>query len=52
VTDLVPLRDLPLKRISCDFQAPRDAKILHAIKTLEEINGVPAKKFWKDDKDK
>jgi formylglycine-generating enzyme required for sulfatase activity len=48
VTDGAVLKDLPLKKISCDFQAQRDAKILRAIKTLEEINGVPAEKFWKD----
>ena len=48
VTDVAVLKDLPLKKISCDFQAERDAKILRAIKTLEEINGVPAEKFWKD----
>ncbi len=52
VTDLVVLKDFPLKRISCNLEAPRDVKILRAIKTLEEINGRPAEKFWKDVKDK
>jgi hypothetical protein len=28
VTDLSPLKDLPLTRISCNFQSGRDAKIL------------------------
>ena len=47
VTDLSPLKDLPLTRIRCDFQPERDAKVLHAIKTLETINGKPAEEFWK-----
>ena len=52
VSDFSPLKDLPLKLLSCDFQAPRDAKILRAIKTLEMINGMPAAEFWKEVKDK
>ena len=32
VIDLAPLKDLPLVEIWCDFQAPRDAKILRAIR--------------------
>jgi hypothetical protein len=52
VNDLTVLKDLPLKKISCSFEAARDATILRAIGTLEEINGVPAEKFWKEVKDK
>ena len=52
VTDLSPLKDLPIKMLNCDFQAPRDAKTLGAIKTLETINGVPAKKFWETERTK
>jgi hypothetical protein len=52
VTDLSPLKDLPLKTLNCDFQAVRDAKILRAIKTLEAINGEPAEQFLNDVKDK
>ena len=48
VADLAVLKGMPLKRISCDFRAERDAKTLRAITSLEEINGVPAEKFWKD----
>jgi len=47
LSDLSPLTNLPLKEISCDFEAPRDAKGLRAIKTLEKINGKPAAEFWK-----
>jgi hypothetical protein len=39
--------DLPLKKLSYDFQAGRDAKILRTIETLEEVNGVPAEKLGK-----
>ena len=52
VTDLSPLKDLPIKMLNCDFQAPRDAKTLGAIKTLETINGVTAKKFWETERTK
>lgn len=42
--DLTPLKDLPLlKALSCDLQSQRDAAILRSIKTLETINGKPAK---------
>ncbi len=47
MTDLSPLKDLPLTKIECDFQPERDAKILRAIRTLETINGKPAEEFWK-----
>jgi hypothetical protein len=48
VTDLAPLRDLPLTYLACDSPAPLNAKVLRAIKTLETINGKPAEEFWKD----
>jgi Leucine-rich repeat (LRR) protein len=48
VSDLSALQGLPLSRIQCDFKAERDAKILRSIKTLETINGKPAKEFWKE----
>jgi hypothetical protein len=48
VTDLGVLKDLALKKLSCDFRVERDAKVLRAIKTLEEINGVAVEKFWKE----
>jgi hypothetical protein len=34
---------MPLKTINCDFKPERDAAILRSIKTLETINGKPAK---------
>jgi serine/threonine protein kinase/Leucine-rich repeat (LRR) protein len=43
VSDLSPLKGMPLKEVHCDFWPERDAKILRAIKTLETINGKPAK---------
>ena len=48
VSDLVPLKDLPLSQLWCDFKPERDAAILGSIKTLETINGKPAAEFWKD----
>jgi len=52
VTDLSPLKNMPLKELLCDFKPERDAEILRAIKTLETINGKPAKEFWKEVDDK
>jgi Leucine-rich repeat (LRR) protein len=48
VTDLAPIKDLPLKVIYLGVQAKRDATILRAIRTLEQINGKPAAQFWKE----
>jgi hypothetical protein len=46
VSDLSPLRGMPLKALWCDFNLERDAEILRSLKTLELINGKPAKEFW------
>jgi hypothetical protein len=46
VTDMSPLKDMPLKVLVCDFKAERDADVLRSIKTLQTINGKPAKQFW------
>jgi serine/threonine protein kinase/formylglycine-generating enzyme required for sulfatase activity/tetratricopeptide (TPR) repeat protein len=46
LTDLSPLRGLPLKEIVCDFEPSRDAVVLRSIKTLTKINGKPAGEFW------
>jgi Leucine-rich repeat (LRR) protein len=48
VSDLSPLTGMPLKQLWCDFKLERDAEILRSIKTLEKINGKPAKEFWKE----
>jgi hypothetical protein len=47
VTDLSPVKDSPLKDLRCDFDPKRDTEILRSIKTLENINGLPAAEFWK-----
>ena len=47
VSDLSPLKYLPLKTIYCDFVPARDAAILRSIKTLERIGKVPVAEFWK-----
>ncbi len=48
VIDLTPLKGMALKQLRCDFNPRRDAAIIRAIPTLEEINGKPAADFWKD----
>ena len=48
VSDLSPLKGMPLKTVHCDFKPERDAETLRSIKTLEQINGKPAAEFWKD----
>jgi hypothetical protein len=48
VSDLSPLKGMPLQHLVCDFKPERDAEVLRAIKTLERINGKPAKQFWKE----
>src|SRR5262249_47156256 len=52
VTDLSPLKGMPLKILKCDFKPDRDAEILRSIKTLESINDRPAKKFLEGVPDK
>jgi hypothetical protein len=47
VSDLSPLKGMPLQDIYCDFQRERDAEFLRSFKTLETINGKPAAEFWK-----
>jgi serine/threonine protein kinase/Leucine-rich repeat (LRR) protein len=47
VPNLWPLKGVPLQILYCDYKAYRDANILRSIKTLETINGKPAKEFWK-----
>jgi Leucine-rich repeat (LRR) protein len=47
VSDLSPLQGMPLKRISIDYQAPRDYRVLRSLPRLEIINDVPAADFWR-----
>ena len=47
ITDLSPLKEFPLREVLCDFDPKRDTEILHSIKTLEKINGLPVAEFWK-----
>jgi hypothetical protein len=52
VTDLSPLRGVPLREVWCDFKPERDAEVLHSFTTLETINNKPARDFWKEVGDK
>ena len=47
VTDLSPLKGMPLKELYCDFKPERDTEILRSIKTLEWINMEKAKEVLK-----
>ena len=47
IANLSPLKDMPLKNVNCDFVPERDAKILRSIKTLDTINGKPARELLK-----
>ena len=48
VTDFSPLKTMPnLRGFVCDFVPVRDSAILRSIKTLESINHMPVKEFWK-----
>ena len=40
-------KELPLKKLGCDFQSERDAAILRSIQTLQTINDKPLAEFWK-----
>jgi hypothetical protein len=42
VSDLSPLKEMPLKDLGCDFSPERDNEILGSIKTLLTINGKSA----------
>jgi hypothetical protein len=47
VSNLAPLKGLPLKQLCLDFQPERDAEVLRSLKGLEQINEMPAAEFWK-----
>jgi len=48
ISDLSPLKGMPLTDLSCDFKPERDSKILRSLTTLQQINGKPAREFWKE----
>ncbi|MCX6900488.1 MAG: protein kinase [Verrucomicrobia bacterium] len=51
VGDLSPLQNVPLRVLRCDLKAAKQSeKALQSIKTLENINGMPAAEFWKSPK--
>jgi hypothetical protein len=48
VTDISPVRALPLEELTCrEAMARKNAPILAEIETLKTINGQPAAEFWK-----
>jgi serine/threonine protein kinase len=47
VTDLAPLKGMPLVELWCPLKPARDARFLRSLQTLEQINGRPAREFWK-----
>jgi hypothetical protein len=48
VTDLSPLKGMPLEELGLTFSPWRDTELLHSLKTLKKINGKPAAEFWKE----
>jgi hypothetical protein len=46
VSDLAPLRGLPLKQLWLDYQPGRDGEVLRSVNRLEQINDLPAGEFW------
>jgi hypothetical protein len=47
ITDFEPLTAIPLRELSANIRADRDAVVLARIKTLVKINRLPVKEFWK-----
>ena len=47
VSDLTPLKGMPLKQLCLDFR-PEHAEVLRSLKGLEQINDKPAAEFWKE----
>jgi hypothetical protein len=47
VSDLTPLKAVPLRHLELDFRAERDTEVLRSLTGLAQINGMPAAKFWK-----
>jgi len=45
--DLSPLRNMPLKELTCATPSPRDLQVLRSLKSLDKINGRPAKEILK-----
>jgi hypothetical protein len=47
VTDLTPIRDMPLKQLRLDYRPDRE-KFVRSFKELEFINDKPVSVFWKE----
>jgi hypothetical protein len=47
VTDLSPLEGMALRHLQFDFNPERDGRILRSLKSLETLNGKPAKDVLK-----
>ncbi len=46
VTDLSPLKGMPLVELDCDFNPDRDTELLRSLTTLTKINRRSAPEFW------
>jgi hypothetical protein len=46
VTDFTVLKDMPLKELEFDF-SPERSEFLRSHPTLDRINDMPAREFWK-----
>ena len=48
VSDLTPLKGMPLPHLHLDFDPQRDTEILRGLTTLQKINNQPATEFWNE----
>jgi len=47
VSDFTPLKEMRLQELSLDFDPQRDTELLRSMPSLEKINGMPIKDFWR-----
>jgi hypothetical protein len=48
VTDLSVVKGMPLEILFCDFMPRRDTDLLRSLQSLQNVNGKPLARFWKD----
>ncbi len=49
VTDLTPIKDMPLQELGCNKElAQSNRAVIQGIKSLQTINNKPAAEFWKE----
>ena len=46
ITDLTPIKNLPIHILGLSYQTDRDTSILRSMKSLKKINELPVAEFW------